>query len=187
MRIVGGEAGGRVIIAPQGMNTRPTSEKVREAVFSMLGGDMTGDRVFDVFAGSGAMALEALSRGADLAAMCDISPDACRVIRKNLTSLGFSDRARLFNRDWRAALSEFAGTRFTVVFIDPPYKKVEEYLDVTNELAARKLLNNHAVLVLEHSAKTVLSGFAPCYRLLKPHKYGETAVTALRYEEGEQT
>ena len=69
MRIIGGEAGGRRIQAPEGRQTRPTAERVREAVFSMLGGDMSGDRVLDVFAGSGAMALEAVSRGADCACM----------------------------------------------------------------------------------------------------------------------
>ena len=106
MRIIGGEAGGRRIQAPEGRQTRPTAERVREAVFSMLGGDMSGDRVLDVFAGSGAMALEAVSRGADCACMCDSSKQAAAVIKRNVETLGYQSKAKLFPCDWRAALNE---------------------------------------------------------------------------------
>ena len=95
MRIVGGEAGGRRIQAPEGRQTRPTTERVREAVFSILGGDMTGLDVLDVFAGSGAMALEALSRGAAHAVLCDSSRQAAAVIRRNIDALGYGARAEL--------------------------------------------------------------------------------------------
>ena len=181
MRIVGGEAGGRHIQAPEGRATRPTTERVREAIFSILGGDMSGDRVLDVFAGSGAMALEAISRGAERAYMCDSSPKAAAVIRKNIDTLGYGDRATLFMRDWRLSLSDMAGEHFTVVFIDPPYKKVEEYTAVVEELQARGLLAPKAWLILEHELKTQLSGFPEEFELTKPHKYGDTAVTVLKY------
>lgn len=181
MRIIGGEAGGRRIQAPEGRQTRPTAERVREAIFSMLGGDMVGDKVLDVFSGSGAMALEAVSRGAEHAFMCDSSRQAASVIRRNIDSLGYQSKTTLFARDWRLALSDMAGERFTVVFIDPPYKKVEEYTAVASELESRGLLAPGAWLVMEHEAKTVLDGFSECFEPLKPHKYGDTAVTVFKY------
>ena len=181
MRIVGGEAGGRRIQAPEGRQTRPTTERVREAVFSILGGDMTGLDVLDVFAGSGAMALEALSRGAAHAVLCDSSRQAAAVIRRNIDALGYGARAELHARDWRMALGGMAGRRFDVVFIDPPYKRVEEYTQVIEELNARRLLAGGALLVLEHEARTQLAGFPPGFEALKPHRYGDTAVTVLRF------
>lgn len=181
MRIVGGEAGGRRIQAPEGRQTRPTTERVREAVFSILGGDMTGLDVLDVFAGSGAMALEALSRGAAHAVMCDSSRQAAAVIRRNIDALGYGARAELQARDWRMALGGMADRRFDVVFIDPPYKRVEEYTQVIEELNARRLLAGGALLVLEHEARTQLTGFPPGFETLKPHRYGDTAVTVLRF------
>ena len=181
MRIVGGEAGGRRIQAPEGRQTRPTTERVREAVFSILGGDMTGLDVLDVFAGSGAMALEALSRGAARAVLCDSSRQAAAVIRRNIDALGYSARAELQARDWRMALGGMAGRRFDVVFIDPPYKRVEEYTQVVAELNARRLLAVGALLVLEHEARMELNGFPPGFETLKPHRYGDTAVTVLRF------
>lgn len=184
MRIVGGEAGGRRIQAPEGRNTRPTSERVREAIFSMLGGDMTGAVVLDVFAGSGAMALEAISRGAERAVLCECARQSAAVIRRNIDSLGYGARAQLYVRDWRQVLGEIRGMRFDTVFIDPPYKRVEEYALVLSELETRGLLDKGAILVLEHESKTALIGFGAQFETLKPHKYGDTAITLLRYAGG---
>lgn len=180
MRIVGGEAGGRRILAPEGRETRPTSERVREAVFSMLGGRMDGERALDVFAGSGAMALEALSRGADSALMCDSSPRAAAIIRRNIEALGYGARARLIARDWRAALAG-PGGGYTLVFIDPPYKRVEEYARVLEHLARAGRLAPGARLVLEHEARLSLDGLPAGYEALKPRRYGDTAITLLKY------
>ena len=93
-------------------------------------------------------------------------------------------RYKLFPCDWRAAVNEMMGEKFTVVFIDPPYKKVEEYTAVVNELKARGLLANGAWLVLEHETKTKLEGFPDGFELAKPHKYGDTAITVLKYTAG---
>lgn len=181
MRIVGGEAGGRRILAPEGRNTRPTAERVREAVFSMLGGRLDGEVVLDVFAGSGAMALEALSRGAERAVLCESSRQAAAVIRRNIDSLGYGERAQLIARDWRVALA-WPGGGFSVVFIDPPYKRVDEYRQVLEHLAACGRLAPGAYLVLEHEAHTRLDGLPSVYEQLKPHRYGDTAITLLRYD-----
>lgn len=121
MRVIAGSRGGRRLSAPRGRVTRPTSDRVREALFSMLG-DVGGARVLDLFAGSGALAIEALSRGAAEATLVDTSAAAVRVIRANLEALGMDAEVR--RRDWRAALREAsaAGRHYDLVLLDPPYR-----------------------------------------------------------------
>lgn len=122
MRIVAGAWGGRRIAAPAGRDTRPTSDRVREALFSILG-PLDGLRVLDLFAGSGALALEALSRGAARAVLVERDPAALRAIRANVEALGAP--AEIRRRDARAALGQAreAGETYDLVFLDPPYRR----------------------------------------------------------------
>ncbi len=121
MRIVAGRFGGRRLVAPAGVRTRPTSDRVREAVFSALGA-VDGMRVLDLFAGSGALGLEALSRGADEAVFVDSSGAAVRAIRANLAALEIDGEVRRV--DARAFLrnASRAGATYDLVFLDPPYR-----------------------------------------------------------------
>jgi 16S rRNA (guanine966-N2)-methyltransferase len=124
MRIVAGTLGGRRFTAPSGTDTRPTSDRVREALFSALG-DVEGAVVLDLFAGSGALALEALSRGAARAVLVDDDARAAATIRKNFEALGVgSERATLRRRDALKALRDAseAGESYDLVFLDPPYR-----------------------------------------------------------------
>src|SRR5438105_2415322 len=120
MRIVGGTLGGRVLRAPPGAATRPTSEKVREALFNILG-SVEGDHVLDLFAGSGGVGIEALSRGAAHATFVDSSRVALGVVRRNLTELALLDRATMLSIDSLAAAARTPVSPFRFVFIDPPY------------------------------------------------------------------
>lgn len=122
LRIVAGDLRGRTLSAPPGRATRPTSDRVREAVFSIVG-PVTGLDVLDVFAGSGALGLEALSRGARRAVFVERDPRAAAVIRENARRLGVADRTRIVNRDWRAALAaeRTAGRVAGLCLVDPPY------------------------------------------------------------------
>ncbi len=122
MRIIAGKNKGAIIAAPRGMRTRPTADRVREAVFSILG-DVAGLRVLDLFAGSGALALEALSRGAAAATLVDSRAAAVRTIANNITKLKL-DSAALSRRDWLVFLKDAAKKqqRFDLIFVDPPYK-----------------------------------------------------------------
>lgn len=121
MRVIAGTLGGRRLRAPRGTATRPTSDRVREALFSILG-DVSGARVLDLFAGSGALAIEALSRGAREATLVDSSAAAVKAIRANLEALSL--RAEVRRRDWRSALREAsqAGRQYDLVLLDPPYR-----------------------------------------------------------------
>jgi 16S rRNA (guanine966-N2)-methyltransferase len=118
MRVIAGELGGRRLRSPRGTGTRPTSERVREALFSMLG-DVSGLRVLDLFAGSGSLGIEALSRGAAAATFVERSPRALAALRGNITALGLAERARVVEGDALTAL-RLPG-KYDLIFLDPPY------------------------------------------------------------------
>jgi 16S rRNA (guanine966-N2)-methyltransferase len=124
MRVVAGSARGRTLVAPPGARTRPTTDRVREAIFNALGsrGGVEGEPVADLFAGSGALGVEALSRGAAHATFVDRDRAAREAIRRNVESCGFGERATIVGgtvERWLAGLSP--GARFAVAFCDPPY------------------------------------------------------------------
>ncbi|HWQ59345.1 MAG TPA: 16S rRNA (guanine(966)-N(2))-methyltransferase RsmD, partial [Clostridia bacterium] len=123
MRIIAGEKRGTVIRAPKGANTRPTLDRVRESLFGILQHEIPDASVLDLFAGSGALGLEAVSRGARFALLNDASREARLVIEANVKKLGFGDKTSLFCLDYAAALKRAAaaGWKFGVVFLDPPY------------------------------------------------------------------
>jgi 16S rRNA (guanine966-N2)-methyltransferase len=181
VRIVGGALGGRRIRAPAGRGTRPTPERVREALFSALG-PLEGRDVLDVFAGSGALALEALSRGARSATAIERARPAVACIRRNAEALGVADRLRVVPRDWRSALAaeREAGRWYGVVLADPPYEMLPSLLpDLGPALAA--VAAPGSVVVIEHAASRPLDavpGFAQHERRLRT--YGDTALLMLR-------
>jgi 16S rRNA (guanine966-N2)-methyltransferase len=123
MRIVAGEWGGRRIEAPPERGTRPTTDRVREAWMSALAAELTGARVLDLFAGSGALGLEALSRGASHATFVENAPAALRVLRANLTALGATDRGTVVRTDALRYAADLPEGSFDLAFADPPYEK----------------------------------------------------------------
>ena len=151
MRIIAGDARGRRIEAPDGRDTRPTLDRVRENLFNMLQGEIAGSRVLDLFAGSGALSFEALSRGAETAWLADHDRKAIAVEKKNAQALGYSERVKTFQGDWRKALEETenAGMLFDLVFLDPPYAMLD-LREVFAELIP--VLGENALIVLEHEA-----------------------------------
>ncbi|MBQ3013904.1 MAG: 16S rRNA (guanine(966)-N(2))-methyltransferase RsmD [Clostridia bacterium] len=122
MRIITGKARGTKLNTLSGEATRPTAERTKEAVFSMLQNEIAGARVLDLFAGSGQLGLEALSRGAEYAVFNDSSREAAAIIRANVEKTHFADACEVLSTDWQAALRRLAGReRFELSFLDPPY------------------------------------------------------------------
>ena len=177
MRIISGEARGRRLRAPRGAATRPTADRVREALFNILG-SVDGVRVLDLFAGTGALALEALSRGAAQAVLVDRAEAAVRVIHDNVATLGYGDRARVLRLDVERALRLLArdGACFDLVFIDPPYGGSEAESALA-ELGAGALLAPGAVVVVEHDAKHPPAETHGVLSLSQRRKYGQTEVS----------
>ena len=175
MRIVAGTARSRRFEAPPGGNTRPTLDRVRENLFNMLQSEVRGARVLDLFAGSGALSLEALRRGARSAVLVDRDGKACQVEQKNLETLGFSHLARVIRADWREAVRTLTteGKRFDLIFLDPPYA-VTDWRNLL--LALEQLIEENGLIVAEHAARSQLL-IPPRFRMLKTRTWGYCGVT----------
>lgn len=186
MRIITGKARGVRLSTLAGETTRPTSERAKEAIFSMLHLSVQGARVLDLFAGSGQMALEALSRGAAHALLCDSSREAVTVIRANLEKTRLFADAEVVCLDHAACLRRARPDEpFDLVFLDPPYAK-GLIPDALRLLTARGLLAENATLVCESAhSDDVFSGdttLASRFTVLKQVRYGVACVTLLRYD-----
>ena len=180
MRIIGGTARGRAITAPAGSKTRPTQDYVRESLFNIIRWDLPEARVLDLFAGTGALSLESLSRGAKDAVLIDMDRDACQAIKKNMETSRLGDRCRLISRDYRQAMDVLAqeGQKFDVVFIDPPYR-MENTGEMCAALYDKGLLSDAFLLVVEHRR-----GMAPLldarFEAFDLRRYGDTEITFVR-------
>lgn len=186
MRISGGDARGRSIKPPKHGGLRPTSDKVREALFSILGGEVDGASFLELYAGTGAVGIEALSRGASRAVFVDSSQKAVRLIRENLGALGYREKAAVVGRDVLVFLKKTAPELgpFDIVFVDPPYHtgEGERALDALGEPGGG-ILSEGAAVVYEHFKKH--GAPADAGRLVKrrDYTYGDTVLSI--YESGD--
>jgi len=156
---------------------RPTADRAREALFSIIGREVENATVLDLYAGTGALGLEALSRSAERAVFVDINPQAVQIIHKNIELCGFSDRTLVLKRDLSKGLSFLAkhlpGTTFSIIFIDAPYRK-EFSANMLHELPESGLLLPNALIVVEEDAFTTLPEQVAELTLVDKRRYGET-------------
>jgi 16S rRNA (guanine966-N2)-methyltransferase len=180
MRVIAGRFGGRRLKAPRGRVTRPTSDRVREALFAMLG-ELAQTRVLDLFAGSGALGIEALSRGAASVEFVECDALAAKALRENLEQLGLQDAtARLQEMDVRAALQSARARKDTydLIFIDPPYSQAQDWArDLSAKLPA--LLAPAARVIVESDRRAPLALGLPVER---ERRYGDTLITIHRHQ-----
>lgn len=179
MRIVAGAFKGRRLSTPKGMDIRPTSDKVREAIFNILPREFPYKRVLDLFAGTGAMGIEALSRGALEATFVDSGAEAISLIRKNLESCGAE--ARIYRSDALASLKQFSrkGEKFDLIIIDPPYSStlLKEALEAID---SDGILAPGGVIVAETSKRAALEADLKALEAFDERRYGDTVVYFLR-------
>ena len=177
MRIIAGTAHGQMIKAPAGRSTRPTTDRVREAIFSALTPFLAEAKVLDAFAGSGALGLEALSRGAAQAVFCEQARAAQAVIKENLQRTRLDKQAVLLGGPAEQQLARLAGERpaFDIVLLDPPYNK-GMIAKIEPLLLAEGFLAADALVMLETAAKEPELLVDARWRLLKSRVYGDTAV-----------
>jgi 16S rRNA (guanine(966)-N(2))-methyltransferase RsmD len=178
MRIIAGKKRGTKLLPPQGYNVRPTTDRVREAVFGSLQFVIADSVVLDLFAGSGAMGLEAVSRGAEKPYMVDSSDDSISIIKENVNKTGFEDLVEIVKKDYAKALIEFKNTlKFDIVFIDPPYES-GYYQDAVRLLVEGGLIRPNGIVILESGEK--LGGLFYGMEMFKEKKYGTTHITFLK-------
>ncbi|HSL61745.1 MAG TPA: 16S rRNA (guanine(966)-N(2))-methyltransferase RsmD [Desulfotignum sp.] len=180
MRIISGTCRGRKLISPEGREIRPTSDRIRETLFNILGTRVKTARVLDLFAGTGALGLEALSRGAAHAVFVDTSPAACRIILQNINRCGFSLQAFVIRQDLHSALHgpSIASRRFDLIFMDPPYdrgfmEKIFEKQDFAD------LLSEGGILVVEHASREILPSSLNGLDIFRQKKYSRTTISFL--------
>jgi len=182
MRVISGSAKGRPLKAVPGLSTRPTTDKVKEAIFSMIGPYFDGGAVLDLFAGTGGLAIEALSRGMDKAVLVDIEKKCIDTIRYNLQASAVADRAEVYRNDAGRALKVLAkrGVQFQLVFLDPPYrqKMISELIGIMEE---GNLLTQGATIVVEHDANNIYEKPSESLMCQRKANYGDTTVSIFTY------
>ena len=174
MRVIAGQSKGHNLKTPEGLSTRPTADKVKGSLFSMLTGYVYGAKVLDLFAGSGALGIEALSRGAESCVFIDMGNDAISCIKANLEHTKLLDGATVIKTDSLRYLQTCNET-FDIIFIDPPYHKglAEQALEIIEQ---RNLLNENGLISLERDENEAEINEFNCLKCIKNKKYGRISL-----------
>ena len=176
MRVISGCARGHKLVSSEGTDTRPTSDRVKESVFNIICPQIPDARVLDLFAGSAALGIEALSRGAQSAVFVEKAPAAIKVIEKNLTDTRLAEKAEIKRCGYEEFLRK-TDKIFDIVFVDPPYKS-GFYATALSILAERNIIACGGIVVCEHEYDIAV----PCvsgYKIYRERKYGRTCITLL--------
>ena len=184
MRVITGSARGRRLKELEGMETRPTTDRVKDGLFSALQCDIEGRKVLDLFAGTGQLGIECLSRGAASAVFVDRRADAVKLIRENLRLTELEDRARVVAGESMEYLKSIREP-FDIIFLDPPYAAGLLEPAIAH-IAKFDILAPHGIIAAEHPAARVLPALAPPYRLHRTYRYGKIALTLYRRGGNEQ-
>ena len=183
MRVIGGNARGRRLKVPKGQSLRPTAARVKEALFIILPHDLSGARVLDLFAGTGNVTIEALSRGAAAAILVDSSAESGKAIRENVRRLDLTDRTKVLIMPVARALRLLArhGETFDLIFLDPPYER--QWIDRSLKIIGqRKLLRQSGVLITEHSIREKVEPRYDSLALHDQRRYGSTLLSFFKQE-----
>jgi len=184
MRVITGSARGRRLKELEGMETRPTTDRVKEGLFNILQFDIEGRRVLDLFAGTGQLGIECLSRGAAAAVFVDRRADAVKLIKENLKITELTDRARVVSGDSMEYLKSIR-EKFDIVLLDPPY--AAGLLEgAIAHLARFDILAPHGIIVAEHPAEMALPALSAPYRLHRTYRYGKIGLTVYRRDGNQQ-
>lgn len=175
MRVITGSARGRKLNELKGRDTRPTTDRVKEGMFNIIQFDIEGRNVLDLFAGTGQLGIECLSRGAKSATFVDARLDAVKLIRENLTLTDLAGRAKVLTADYASVLSS-PGEKYDLIFLDPPYET--KLLDRSLEMISQfDILREHGIIVCESPMEKVLPELSFPYAKHREYRYGKIKVT----------
>jgi 16S rRNA (guanine(966)-N(2))-methyltransferase RsmD len=178
MRVITGKARGVTLKTPQGNHTRPTADRVKEALFSIIQFDIPGAHVLDLFAGTGQLGIEAVSRGAADAVFVDEREDACLLVKENLKRTKLTEQAKVVRGDYLSYLKN-CRERFDIIFLDPPYAEVflEKSLKIIEEI---DILESGGIIIAEHPLGKDLLCDLTGFSRSRDYKYGNTLLTVYR-------
>jgi len=180
MRIISGTSKGRRLVTQRGQALRPTSDRVKESIFNILGGEVEGKSVLDLFAGTGNLGIEALSRGAKRALFVEKGRQALQLIQKNLLQCGMEGRAEILPKDVNRAIGMLnrKGEAFDLILMDPPYEKglIRKTL---MKLNSQKIYHKDSILVIEHGRREPIPDIVEGWSLTRQRKIGDTLISFL--------
>lgn len=180
MRIIAGEKRGKKLVTITGNSIRPTADKIKGAIFNSLQNEIRDATVFvDLFSGTGAMGLEALSRGVASAYFFDIAKESIQTTKKNISLLGYENRAKVFNQSACSGIEMLAQNKMKcdVIFIDPPYCQVEEIYQLLEMISGKEILSEHGKLVIETEKSVIMPLVKNKLTCYKSKKYGITTIS----------
>lgn len=177
MRVISGSARGLKLASLEGLDTRPTLDRVKEALFSMLTGSISSAIVLDLFAGSGALGIECLSRGAKEAVFVDSLPAAIDIVKTNVSSARVLDKAEFHQKNALDYLKN-SDKVFDLIFLDPPYRS-ELYESCLNSIIEHSLVNKDSIIAMEWDSEMPRPSVPPQYEILKERRYGRVMITLL--------
>ena len=183
--MIAGTAKGHKLKTIKGMTTRPTSDRVKESIFNIIAGEIEDSTVLDVFAGTGSLGIEALSRGANHAVFFDKSPECCGIIKENLAHTKLADKAEVYSTDYIAGIGRLYrdGRKFDLIILDPPYNKnfIQETLKT---LTNNDIMKNDGLIVIEHSTSDSLPKSIGRLEIINTRSYGDTSLTVFINKDG---
>lgn len=181
MRVIGGELRGKKLTAPKDEAVRPTTDRVKESMFNLISGYIDEDTVvYDIFAGTASLGIEALSRGAKRAFFCDKSKESYNIAKENITACRLNDRSKLVFGNYKKAFSEFE-EKADLVFLDPPYG-LDLWKECSDLLISQDKLNEAAIIVMEHGVENELTQIDERLSLIKEKKYGTIVVSVYCFD-----
>jgi 16S rRNA (guanine(966)-N(2))-methyltransferase RsmD len=180
MRIISGTSKGRKLVTPRSQSLRPTSDRVKESIFNILQDDIVGKVVLDLFAGTGNLGIEALSRGAKKTIFVEKGRQALRLIQRNLTQFGLEERSEILPKDANRAIGilKQKGESFDLILMDPPYEKglIQKTLMTLN---SHQIYHKDSILVIEHNRREPLSTVMDGWNLIRQRRIGDTLISFL--------
>lgn len=178
MRVIAGSQKGRRLLSPEGTSLRPTSDRVKEALFSILNARISGARFLDLYAGTGAIGIEALSRGAQHATFVESHADSLRLLRENLARCGLTAQADIHPCTASAYLQRGQPQEaYDLVFADPPYQETADSLAMLSALSVSAIIAPTSTVILEHGSKSTLSPEIGRLSLVRQYRYGDTTLS----------
>lgn len=178
MRVISGEFRGRKLEQIEGIEIRPTSDRVKESLFNILGTRLVNCAFLDLFAGTGGIGIEAYSRGAALVVFNDESAKSIKILNSNLDKLNISDKVKVYNADFLNTINKLANDnmKFDIIFIDPPYLKGYEK-NALAQISEYSMLADEGIIVVEHDLEDIMPEFSGDFKLTRQNKYGNTMIS----------
>lgn len=181
MRIISGKARGTKLYTLEGTNTRPTLDRVKESIFNIIQSEIDGAQVLDLFAGSGAIGLECLSRGAEKAVLCDKSKEAIEIIKKNIEKTHMEEKAQVFNTDFETCLEKVKAQQFDIIYLDPPYA-TDYILKSLKKIIEFGIIKKESIIIIEtDDEKRILREIENIgIKIVDKRKYGRATIIFLK-------